>query len=79
MTSSEWEQPFTLLGIVMVLLGMLFVLVPHLARYAPEIERLPPILLYVYRRDNFYFATSPILIIISIISVLISLLSRHSR
>jgi len=63
----------------MILLGMLFVLIPLLARYAPEIEKLPPILLYVYRRDNFYFATSPILIIISIVSVLISLFSRHLR
>jgi type II secretory pathway component PulF len=79
MTLSEWERPFTLPGIVMVLLGMLFVLIPHLARYAPEIEKLPPILLYVYRWDNFYFATSPILIIISIISVLISLFSRYTR
>jgi hypothetical protein len=78
-TFNEWEQSFTWFGITMVLLGVLFVLIPYLVRFAPEIEKLPTLLLYVYHRDTFYFATSPILIIISIISVLVSLLSRYSR
>jgi len=60
----------------MIFLGVLFVAIPYLIRYAPEIEKLPPILLYVYRRDGFYFATSPILIIVSIVWVLASFLRR---
>ena len=74
-----WERSFTFLGMIMIFLGVLLALIPHLVRYAPEIEKLPPILLYVYRKDNFYFATSPILIIISIVSVLLSLFSRYSK
>ena len=61
----------------MILLGIILVLIPYLIRYAPAIEKLPPIVLYVYRRDGFVFATSPILIAISIIWVLISALSRY--
>ena len=62
----------------MIFLGILLVLVPHLVRYAPEIEKLPPIVLYIYRRDGFYFATSPLLIIISIVWMLALLLRRYA-
>lgn len=79
MTVDDWYRPFTWLGAIMILLGVLLVAIPHLVRYAPEIEKLPPILLYVYRRDGFYFATSPILIIVSVILMLASFLSRYSR
>ncbi len=76
MSIDEWYRSFTWLGAIMILLGVLFVAIPYLIRYAPEIEKLPPILLYVYRRDGFYFATSPILIIVSIVWMLVSLLRR---
>jgi len=76
MAIDEWYRSFTWLGVLMILLGVLFVAIPYLIRYAPEIEKLPPILLYVYRRDGFYFATSPILIIVSIVWVLASFLRR---
>lgn len=79
MAIDEWYRSFAWLGVIMILLGLLFVLIPYLIRYAPEIEKLPPILLYVYRRNGFYFATSPILIVISIAWVLASLLSRYSK
>jgi len=76
MAIDEWYRSFTWLGAIMILLGVLFVAIPYLIRYAPEIEKLPPILLYVYRRDGFYFATSPILIVVSIVWMLVSLLRR---
>ncbi len=76
MAIDEWYRSFAWLGVIMILLGVLFVAIPYLIRYAPEIEKLPPILLYVYRRHGFYFATSPILIIVSIVWVLASFLRR---
>jgi len=76
MAVDEWYSSFAWIGAIMILLGVLFLAIPYLIRYAPEIEKLPPILLYVYRRDGFYFATSPILIIVSIVWVVVSLLRR---
>jgi len=76
MAADEWYRSFAWLGTIMILLGVLFLAIPYLIRYAPQIEKLPPILLYVYRRDGFYFATSPILIIVSIVWVVVSLLRR---
>jgi len=76
MAADEWYRSFAWLGAIMILLGVLFLAIPYLIRYAPQIEKLPPILLYVYRRDGFYFATSPILIIVSIVWVFVSLLRR---
>lgn len=79
MAVDEWYRSFAWLGAIMILLGVLFVAIPYLIRYAPEIEKLPPILLYIYRKDGFYFATSPILILISIMLMLASLFSRYSK
>jgi hypothetical protein len=42
----------------------------------PSLESVPWILLYVYRRDGFVFVTSPILIIISVLSLLWWILTR---
>ncbi|MFQ6085779.1 MAG: hypothetical protein ACE5OY_05910 [Candidatus Bathyarchaeia archaeon] len=55
-------MPFTLLGVLLIVLGVVLVALPFLTRYAPSLEsleKLPPILIWVYRRDNFYFVTSP--------------------
>ncbi|MBS7644334.1 hypothetical protein KEJ26_07170 [Candidatus Bathyarchaeota archaeon] len=79
MASSEWYYPFTWIGLIMIALGVLFILIPFIVKYAPAIEKLPPILVYVYRHNNFYFATSPILIIVSILSILAFLFSRYLR
>lgn len=79
MASSEWYHPFTWIGLIMIALGVLFILIPFIAKYAPAIEKLPPILVYIYRHNNFYFATSPLLIIVSILSILAFLLSRYLR
>ena len=79
MASEELYYSFTWLGLIMMVLGIIFFLIPYAIRYAPEIQKLPPLLLYVYHRDNFYFATSPILIIISLIWFLLSLFSRYTK
>ena len=77
MTMSERYHMFTWVGLILIVGGILFVLIPYLVRYVPAIEKLPPILVYIYRRDSFFVATSPILIIISVIAVIAYLLSRY--
>ena len=66
----ESQSPFTVLGLLFVVIGVLLLAMPYVINYAVKhgatlemLERVPPILLYVYHRDNFYFATSPILLI----------------
>ncbi len=60
----------SLLGIAFILLGLALLVAPVLGRYiAPE--DIPSWLLYVYRRGNFYFVTSPILILLSVLLFLI--------
>ena len=62
-------HPFVALGLLLILIGVLLVLFPFLIKHAPtleKLEKLPPILVYVYRRNGFYLITSPILILIGI-------------
>jgi hypothetical protein len=63
-------RPFTALGWTLILLGVLFVVLPYLSRLVPNMERLPWYIVYVYRSDGFYFATSPLLILLSLLSML---------
>lgn len=69
-------SPFTSLGWILIVLGVLFVALPYLVRVFPSIDRVPWWVLWVYKRDGFYFATSPLLIILSLLSVLLSYLRR---
>ena len=71
-------RPLTALGLLLILSGAVLVLLPLLSRRLPSIERLPWILVWVYRGNGFYFITSPLLIIISILSLLLGLVSRSS-
>ncbi|MCD6248054.1 MAG: hypothetical protein J7J17_01170 [Hadesarchaea archaeon] len=68
-------HPLTWLGIFFILLGVALVLIPVLRQYI-DVSKVPPWLIYVYHSDGFYFATSPILILISIISLVIFLIER---
>jgi hypothetical protein len=70
-------KPFTTLGLLLIVSGLLLVLLPFLARSFPSIDRVPWILIWVYRRDGFYFATSPLLIILSLFSLLVQLYGRR--
>jgi hypothetical protein len=68
---------FYVLGFLLIALGIAFVLIPLLASSgALSNVKIPWIVLYVYRSGNFYFATSPILIIISAAALLFYLLRR---
>jgi len=68
---------FYLIGLVFILIGIAFFLIPLIARTgALSGMKIPWIILYVYQSDGFYFATSPILIIISVVSIALALLRR---
>jgi len=70
----EAYQFFTISGILLILIGLALVLLPIIANYLPSIERLEkllPILIYVYRSENFYFITSPLLILICLILLIL--------
>lgn len=71
-------RPLTVLGLLLIVSGFILVALPLIARHLPSLERLPWILIWVYRRDGFYFITSPLLIIISIVSLLVHLLSQSA-
>lgn len=68
--------PVTLLGVLLIAIGIVLVVLPLIAKHIPNVEDIPWIILWVYRTDGFVFATSPLLIIISIVSVLIHLVTR---
>jgi hypothetical protein len=61
---------FQFFGIILMTLGILLFIAPVLLERMPSLEKVPWIILYVYRSDSFTFVTSPILIIISILSFL---------
>jgi len=68
---------FTALGIMFILLGVALVVLPLLARSLDMqsiLDRVPWIILYVYRQDDFVFITSPILIIISLAFIIYAFL-----
>jgi hypothetical protein len=67
-----------LVGIFLMLLGALLFLTPILLEQLPSLSNLPWILLYIYRRVSFVVVTSPLLLIISVISLLWWLLTRTS-
>jgi len=67
-----------LVGILLMLFGALLFLTPILLEQLPSLSNLPWILLYIYRRDSFVVVTSPLLLIISVISLLWWLLTRAS-
>jgi hypothetical protein len=59
-----------------MVLGALLFVAPLILEKMPSLESVPWIILYVYRSDGFVFVTSPILIIISIISLFLWILAR---
>jgi hypothetical protein len=68
-------NPFTLVGILLILLGAVFVALPYISRVV-DVDKIPWIILYVYRSDDFTFATSPILLILSALSLLLAYARR---
>ncbi|MFQ6053469.1 MAG: hypothetical protein ACE5OO_04475 [Candidatus Bathyarchaeia archaeon] len=69
-------RPFTALGLLLIISGVILVALPFIARHIRGLEGLPWILVWVYRRNGFYFITSPLLIIVSVVSLVLRLLGR---
>lgn len=68
---------FYLIGIVFIMIGIAFFLIPLIARSGVlSGVKIPWIILYVYNSNGFYFATSPLLIIISLASLLFAFVRR---
>jgi hypothetical protein len=66
-------DPITWVGVILIIIGVVIVLLPILGRYV-DLSHIPWWLIYVYRSDGFYFITSPLLIVIFVVSVIIYLL-----
>ena len=73
----SYYRPFTVMGLILILSGIILVILPFIARHLPNLEKLPWILIWVYRKNGFYFVTSPLLIILSIISILLNLYGKN--
>jgi hypothetical protein len=72
----SYFRPFTVMGLILILSGLVLVLLPIVARHIPSLDRLPWILVWVYRKDGFYFVTSPLLIILSLVSIMVNLYGK---
>ena len=75
---SELFWLFILIGLLLIVLGEIIIILPFLfdLQSTLKIEEIPWLLIYVYHSDGFVFITSPILIIISVILLLLALLKR---
>lgn len=72
----SFYRPFTALGLILILSGLILVALPFIARHLPSLEKMPWIIIWVYRKDGFYFVTSPLLIILSLVSIILNLFGR---
>ncbi|MEM1547041.1 MAG: hypothetical protein QXY40_02730 [Candidatus Methanomethylicia archaeon] len=73
-----WERLFTVTGIIFIVIGITLIITPLIAKSIPsaKLESIPWFILYIYRSDGFFFATSPILVVFAIIYLAITIL-RH--
>lgn len=63
------QRPFLIVGLILITLGVVLVLLQFFLEFVPRLERLGKLgklVIYVYRRNNFYFITSPLLILIGL-------------
>jgi hypothetical protein len=72
----SYFRPFTTLGLILILSGLILVTLPFIARHLPSLEKMPWIIIWVYRKDGFYFVTSPLLIILSLVSIILNIFGR---
>lgn len=68
-------EPLTWLGIALILIGTAIVLLPIIGRYF-DLSQVPSWLIYVYHSDGFYLVTSPLLLLLSLVSFIVFFLKR---
>jgi len=75
----DWQNPFNVFGVTLILMGLALLIVPIIAKIIPtvDLEKIPWPILYVYRNDGFVFITSPLLIIIGVAYFLLALLRNY--
>lgn len=66
----NFDSTMIWLGIILILLGITLILVPILGRFI-QLEKIPDWLIYVYNGDGFYFVTSPILILATLLAIIL--------
>ncbi|MEM4310859.1 MAG: hypothetical protein QXX95_00510 [Nitrososphaerales archaeon] len=69
-------ESFTLLGLFFIILGIALILMPFLMKIInlQNLEKIPSFIIYIYKSNGFYFVTSPILIALSLLFLLLALL-----
>jgi hypothetical protein len=68
---------YTAIGLLLVVLGIVALLVPYILESGGKVlEAIPPIILYIYRKDGFTLVTSPLLIIVSVSLFLLHLANK---
>ncbi|MFB6216078.1 MAG: hypothetical protein ABEJ72_03800 [Candidatus Aenigmatarchaeota archaeon] len=66
-------ESMSLVGIILVLLGVTFLVIPAVGKYI-SLEDIPSWIIYVYENGNFYFVTSPLLIVLSLVVLVLHIL-----
>ncbi len=69
---------YQLIGLLFLILGLLLLFTPLLLKTIPSLEDIPWFILYVYKMDGLILATSPILIVVTVISLLLSLITKQT-
>jgi hypothetical protein len=59
----------------LILVGVALVLLPVIGKYV-DFSQVPSWLIYIYHSDGFYFVTSPFLILLSLVALVVYLLTR---
>lgn len=73
------DKAFVGLGIIFIIIGVIFIIIPLILKVIPSIsvEKIPWIILWVYRKNGFIIATSPILILIGVIYLIWIIVKMH--
>ncbi|MCW3981955.1 MAG: hypothetical protein NWE81_02405 [Candidatus Bathyarchaeota archaeon] len=66
-----------LIGILLIVFGVILVTLPLITQLVPSVEKLPWIIVWIYEKIWAYFATSPLLIVTSLVSILVQLITRY--
>lgn len=65
----------TWLGVALILIGVALVLFPILGKYI-DFSQVPSWLINIYHNNGFYFVTSPLLLMLSLATVIVYFLTR---
>lgn len=65
----------TWLGVALIFIGVALVLFPILGKYI-DLSQVPSWLIYIYHNNGFYFVTSPLLLMLSLATVIVYFLTR---